>query len=103
VGPRVKRRAAILALGALFHACGARQAGPERARVRFEIEPQEARVYSDERFVGSARLLSQRPVVWSTGRRRVTIGADGYFPHDVMLELPAGESTVRVRLRPIPR
>jgi hypothetical protein len=32
----------------------------------------------------------------------MTIRAEDHFPHDVEIDLPAGETTVTVELRPIP-
>jgi hypothetical protein len=32
----------------------------------------------------------------------LTFKAPGYFPHDLRLPLPTGETTVRIKLRPIP-
>jgi hypothetical protein len=33
----------------------------------------------------------------------LTITADGYFPHDLDLDLAPGTTTVRVALRPVPQ
>jgi hypothetical protein len=89
-----------LALG--IAGCGAAQRPEQRAAVRFVIEPESARVYSDERFIGSARVLAVRPAEFRTGRRRFTITADGFFPHDFEVDLPPGMTTIEVRLRPVP-
>lgn len=92
-----------LLLGALcLGACGGAQRAPEPARVRFIVEPETARVYNEDRFVGAARVLARRPEAFRPGVRHFTITADGYFPHDVELDLPSGLTTVRLRLRPIP-
>ena len=32
----------------------------------------------------------------------MTIQAEDHFPHDMELDLPAGETTITVELRPIP-
>lgn len=99
-------RASLAALAILLSAAsgcgGGPSAGGGRARVRFVLEPESARVYSDERFVGSARVLAARPVELRSGVRRFTITADGYFPHDLELDLPPGTTTVELRLRPVP-
>ena len=73
-----------------------------RAQVRFELEPDTARVYTEDRFVGSARVLATRPAEFRSGPRQLTITADGYFPHDLEVDLPAGTTTIRVSLRPVP-
>lgn len=83
--------------------CGAAAPAAEaRATVRFEIEPDSARVYTEDRFIGSARVLASRPPSFRTGPRQITITADGYFPHDLDLDLAEGTTTVHVALRPVP-
>jgi hypothetical protein len=83
--------------------CGGAQRAEPRAEVRFVIVPETARVYTDERFVGSARVLAQRPAQFRRGPRRFTITADGHFPHDLEVDLPQGTTTIDIRLRPVPR
>ena len=87
---------------ALFVACAGAPQPAQTAEVRLIIEPATARVYTDERFVGGARVLATRAVSFRAGPRRLTITADGFFPHDLDLDLPPGTTTVRVALRPIP-
>jgi hypothetical protein len=74
----------------------------ESARVRFVITPDTARVYTDDQFVGGARVLAARPAAFRPGPRRLTIMADGHFPHDLELDLEPGTTTVEIRLRPVP-
>lgn len=76
---------------------------PEPAVLRVEVVPEDARVSIDDVFVGRARLTAVRPKELAPGSHRLTVEAPGYFPHDLDLELPAGETTVRVGLRPVPR
>jgi hypothetical protein len=66
-------------------------------------EPDNARVRIDDRDAGSARVLAARPPRLTPGRHQVSVEADGYFPHDVELDLPPGTTTLRITLRPIPR
>lgn len=99
----MRRLALSLALAASLSACGGAQkkrASP--AALRTVVEPGTARVEVDERFVGAARVLDKRPVALAPGRRRVTIEAPGYFPHDLEVELKPGVTTLEVKLRPIP-
>lgn len=86
-------------------ACGGapRTSASATAEVRFVLSPDTARVYTDERFLGGARVVAQRPIQLRTGPRRFTITAEGYFPHDLEVDLPPGTTTIRVALRPIPR
>ncbi|MEM9067508.1 MAG: PEGA domain-containing protein [Myxococcota bacterium] len=94
---------ALVLLGVLSTLrCGYSQVRGQPARLQVIAEPEDARVYVDERFVASARVLAQRPRELSPGSHRLSIQAPGYFPHDVAVELPAGTTTVRISLRPIP-
>lgn len=94
--------AALLA-STLVLGCGAAAPDTEaRATVRFDITPDSARVYTEDRFVGSARVLAARPPSFRTGARQITITADGYFPVDLDLDLDPGTTTVRVAMRPVP-
>jgi hypothetical protein len=95
------RRLAPMAL-ILACACGAATPRRERAEVRFVLEPDTSRVYVEDRFVGAARVLARRAESFPTGPRHFTITADGHFPHDIEVDLPRGETTIRVRLRPVP-
>jgi hypothetical protein len=47
-------------------------------------------------------VLAVQPKSLTPGVKYVTFKAPDYFPHDVRLELPAGETTVKMKLRPIP-
>ena len=98
------RLIATLVFAALACAgCGAAAVVPEaRATVHFEIEPATARVYTEDRFVGSAVVLAAQPPSFRTGARQITITADGYFPVDLDLDLAPGTTNVRVSMRPVP-
>ena len=96
------QQASLAVSATLFVACAGAPQPVQTAEVRLLIEPATARVYTDERFVGGARVLATRPVSFRAGPRRLTITADGYFPHDLDLDLPPGTTTVRIALRPIP-
>lgn len=94
----------VIALALLtLSACGGAPRRPQPAQVRFLIEPEAARVYSEDRFVGAARVLARRPASFAPGARFFTVTAEGYFPHDVEVELPSGLTTIRLELRPVPR
>ena len=94
--------ACMVVLALMFSACASAPRTNETARVRFVITPDTARVYTDDQFVGGARVLAVRPAVFRPGPRRVTITALGHFPHDLDLFLEPGTTTIEVRLRPIP-
>lgn len=99
-----RMRTLVVAFAAvcLFTACASLPQRRPQARVRFIIEPADARVYVEDRFVGAAPVLRRRPATFSTGRRHFTITAQEHFPHDIETDLAEGLTTIRVRLRPIP-
>lgn len=76
---------------------------PTPAVLRVEVVPDDARVLIDDTFIGRARRTAAQPKELPPGRHRLTIEAPGYFPHDLDLDLPSGETNVRVELRPVPR
>lgn len=93
----------LLSSALSLSACGAaRPAAAVTGEVRFRITPDTARVYTDEHFVGTARVLDVRPAEFRVGPRRFTVTADGYFPHDLTVDLAQGTTTVEISLRPIP-
>ena len=72
------------------------------AYLKVVAEPNNTTVYSNDRFLGSAHLLEKTPKALPTGVKYLTFKAPGYFPHDLQIKLPVGETTVKVKLRPIP-
>jgi hypothetical protein len=98
-------RVTLLALLVSIAGCGAATVAPEaRATIRFSIEPTTARVYNEDRFVGSAAVLTAQPPTFPTGPRQFTVTADGYFPVDFDIDLAAGTTReVTVHMVPIPR
>ncbi len=93
-------RFALLCL--VLSACGYQNTRREPAKLQVIAQPEDARVYVDERFIASARVLAQRPRELRAGSHRVTITAPGYFPHDVAVDLPSGTTTIRISLRQVP-
>jgi hypothetical protein len=96
-------------LSALLCACGLAAAGcmkvPPQNRMAYlkvVAEPATTTVYVSDRFIGSARLLQKQPKALTPGVKYLTFKASGYFPHDLRLELPTGETSVSIKLRPIP-
>jgi hypothetical protein len=82
--------------------CQAPPPVPRVAYLKVVAEPNNTTVYSNDRFVGSAHLLEKQPKALPSGVKYLTFKAPGYFPHDLQIKLPAGETTVKVKLRPIP-
>jgi len=95
--------APLLALALLSLAACYGNIRPTPAVLRVEVVPDDARVLIDDTFVGRARRTAAQPKELPPGRHRLTIEAPGYFPHDLDLDLPSGETNVRVELRPVPR
>ena len=96
------KRALLFSL--FLAACAGRQHPRERpAELRVVAVPANAVVQVNEQFVGAARVLDKQPVKLKPGKKRVTIEAPGYFPHDLELDLPAGVTTIDIKLRPIPQ
>lgn len=95
---RALRTVTLLLVGA----CATVPVRPTPALLRVIAEPENTSVYVNDVFVGSARVLARRPKAMKPGVKFITFQAPDYFPHDVRLVLPAGETTVRIKLRPIP-
>ncbi|MFW6086180.1 MAG: PEGA domain-containing protein [Myxococcota bacterium] len=96
-------RGAVVALGlVLLGSCSMEVNRRPAAKLQVIAEPPNAAVYVDERFVGGARVLAARPKALPEGEHRLTVTAPDHFPHDLMVKLTPGTTTVRVELRPIP-
>jgi hypothetical protein len=87
-----------------FAAVGCMKAPIETRMAYLKVlaEPATTTVYISDRFIGTARLLQKQPKALTPGVKYVTFKAPGYFPHDLRIELPSGETLVRVKLRPVP-
>jgi hypothetical protein len=92
----------LLATAAVCSGCYGHAPPPKVAKLRVLAEPNTTTVYVDDQYIGSARVLAVQPKSLTPGVKYVTFKAPDYFPHDVRLELPAGETTVKMKLRPIP-
>jgi len=98
------RRLSLPILLVVLGACGAAQHRVREpfAELRVIAVPESAVVEVNERNIGSSRVLSQRPAKLKLGMKRITITAPGYFPHDLEIDLPEGETKLEIKLRPIP-
>ena len=95
---------ALLAAVLSLAACAGKQHGAQaNAELRVVAQPEGAVVQVNEQFVGSARVLAKRPARFTPGKKRVTVEAPGYFPHDVEVDLAKGVTTIDIKLRPIPK
>lgn len=93
---------ALLCAGTVTACAGTQKPKGPPAELRIVAVPVSATVQVNERFVGAARVLDKRPAKLSPGKKRITIEAPGYFPHDLEVELPAGVTTINIKLRPVP-
>jgi hypothetical protein len=75
---------------------------PEPARLKVLADPSDASVYIDGHYFGRATVLAAEPKALTPGAHLMTVSADDYFPHDMELDLPPGETTLKIQLRPIP-
>jgi len=95
----------LLALCLLcFAASGCMQA-PQKVRMAYlkvVAEPPATTVYVGDHFIGTARILAKQPKALSPGVKYLTFKAHGFFPHDLKLQLPAGDTTVKIKLRAVP-
>lgn len=94
--------AALLVASVMAAGCSVELNRTPPARLRVIAVPSSASVYLNEEFLGSARVLAVRPEELPRGKYRLTVTASGYFPHDLMIQLAPGTTTVRIKLRPIP-
>ncbi|MBN1653823.1 MAG: hypothetical protein JXA30_08610 [Deltaproteobacteria bacterium] len=92
----------LLLIALVSIGCGGAMPKPSIARLRVLAVPEKTRVYVDDRFIGTARVLAVKPKSMKPGIKYITFEAQDYFPHDLRVMLPAGTTTIRMKLRPIP-
>lgn len=100
---QVKRAWMVAACCALLAGCGAVARPPESARLVLKVVPQESSVALDDVFVGRGGKLLHNALVMKPGHHRISVTANGYFPHDFEVDLPVGTTRATVKLRPIPQ
>jgi hypothetical protein len=98
----MSRALAAIALVVLAACSGVQRIPDPPAELRVVAVPPTAIVYVNERFAGTARVLDKKPVRMKPGKKRVTVQAPGYFPHDFEVDLPSGVTKVDIKLRAIP-
>lgn len=86
-----------LFLGACIH-----EPPPEVALLRVVAVPDTTSVYVNDLYIGRARVLAAHPKELAPGLKYITFTAPDYFPHDIRVKLLGGETTIRMKLRPIP-
>ena len=97
-------RAAALVLALVALGCTKKgMVAAEPARLKVVTTPPNASVYVDGHYFGRATVLAAEPKALAPGVHLMTVQAEDHFPHDLELDLPAGETTVTVELRPIPQ
>jgi hypothetical protein len=83
-------------------ACGSAMPATSVAKLKVIANPTTTSVYINDTFVGTSRVLALKPVGMKPGVKFITFTADGYFPHDLRVDLPAGTTSISINLRPIP-
>jgi hypothetical protein len=97
------RRLAVAALLLALSGCQIESTLKKKpAYLELHVVPDTARVTIDDESVGSARSIAVNPHPLSPGEHFIEIEAKGYFPHDLMLDLPSGLTKVEVKLRAVP-
>jgi hypothetical protein len=96
-------RVAALVLVLVAYSCArSGTIAAEPARLKVVTIPPNASVYIDGHYFGRATVLAAEPKALVPGVHLMTIQAEDHFPHDMELDLPAGETTITITLRPIP-
>ena len=91
---------ALSVLGA--SGCYSQVVTQQPAKLRVVAVPDTTTVYVEDQFIGSARVLAVRPKSLRPGVKHITFKAPGHFPHDLRVDLPAGTTTIEMKLRKIP-
>jgi hypothetical protein len=65
--------------------------GPSHGRVRLDIEPSDASVYLDGRFVGTAEQLSRSGLSVNPGEHQLSVVRPGHESEEVEFRVSAGE------------
>jgi hypothetical protein len=73
---------------------GSRTERGSKGRVRLHVEPPDAAVYLDDRFVGTAEEINSldRGIAVSPGRHTVTVSRPGFKDRNVEVDVRTGES-----------
>jgi hypothetical protein len=98
-------RRALFVLGLCCVAASGCMNAPKRVRMAYlkvVAEPPGTTVYVGDHFIGTAKLLAKQPKALPPGVKYLTFKAHGYFPHDLKLKLPEGDTTVTIKLRAVP-
>lgn len=69
---------------------------------RSKTTPRDASVYIDEEFVGPLYYVAAHGVRLPTGKHRISITRDGYFPWDRLVEADRQPIALDVELVPVP-
>ena len=86
-------------LGAALGGCR-----PDPVTIRFSGAPDDALVTIEDRYVDQLGRIEKRGIRLAPGTYRVTVEQVGYFPSDILLEVPESglAEPVKVELTPIP-
>jgi hypothetical protein len=70
--------------------------------VRAKATPRDASVYIDEEFIGPLYYVASHGVRLPTGKHRISITKDGYFPWDRLVEADRQPIALQVELVRVP-
>ena len=99
---RCSALAFVCLLGLAATSCVQTRQHVRLAFLKVVAEPPATTVYVGDRFIGTARILAKQPKALPPGVKYLTFKAPGYFPHDLKIELPQGDTTVKIKLRAVP-
>ncbi len=78
-------------------------AAPKVGVLKLNGAPSDALVTVDDRYAGKLGRLGKFGVKVHAGEHRVTVEADGFFPHDEIVKVPADQTVkLDVQLEPVP-
>ena len=97
----------LLLACALLVSCGSSVANNVKARPLAGLlvicEPADASIYVDDRYMGSVKGLSRKPLLLPPGDHRVEVRRDGFFAHFSEVKVVNGvRQQLKVKLRKEP-
>jgi hypothetical protein len=99
IAARFAKRLAWCAALVATIGCGA----PKVGVLKLNGAPPDALVTVDDHYAGKLGRLGKFGVKLRAGEHRVTIEADGFFPHDAIVQVPAnGDVKLDVKLEAVP-
>jgi hypothetical protein len=101
-GRCLMRIAAMALIGALCGCSMGLRSAVSMKVSRAKATPRDASVYIDEEFIGPLYYVAAHGVRLPTGKHRISITRDGYFPWDRLVEADRRPISLDVALVPVP-